>query len=279
MEDRFPFGENWREFLSVLDDERIREAELSLADWLGTDSLAGKRFLDIGCGSGLFSLAAYRLGAEAVHSLDFDPSSVGCAMELRRRYGDEQRWTIERGDALDVEYLAGLGTWDIVYSWGVLHHTGDMWSALGNVAPLVTDDGTLFISIYNDQGLRSRVWRRIKRRYNALPPKYRTAYAVAVMGPRELLSFAAYTAAGRPHRYVQTWTQYKKSRGMSRWHDNIDWVGGYPFEVAKPEQIFDFFTPRGFRLQRLFTCAGGWGCNQFVFTRESGTARSGDASA
>lgn len=263
--DRFPFGENWRRFLEVLDDERIREAELSLADMLGSTSLAGRRFLDVGSGSGLFSLAAYRLGASAVRSFDFDASSVGCTQELRRRYGDEDRWTVERGDALDTAYVAGLGRWDIVYSWGVLHHTGDMWRGLENAASLVADGGTLFVSIYNDQGLRSRMWRTVKRGYNSLPPALRTPYAVAVMAPREALSAGMATATLKPQRYVQSWTQYKRSRGMSRWHDLIDWVGGYPFEVAAPEQIFDFMRPRGFRLQRLKTCAGGLGCNQFVF--------------
>ncbi len=262
--DRFPFGENWRNFLAVVDDERVREAELSLGDMLGTTSLAGRRFLDVGSGSGLFSLAAYRLGA-TVHSFDFDVSSVGCTQELRRRFGDESRWTAERGDALDSAYVSRLGRWDIVYSWGVLHHTGDMWRALENVASLVDHGGTLFVSIYNDQGLRSRLWRTIKQGYNALPPALRTPYAVAVMVPREALSAGLATATLKPQRYVESWTQYKRSRGMSRWHDLIDWVGGYPFEVASPEQVFDFFRPRGFRLRRLKTCAGGLGCNQFVF--------------
>ncbi len=264
---RFEFGENWRRFLGVLDEDRIREAELSLAEMLGVSTLAGRRFLDVGCGSGLFSLAAFRLGADAVHSFDFDPSSVACAQELRRRYGDERRWRVERGDALDRDYLADLGTWDVVYSWGVLHHTGDMWAALDNVESLVVPGGVLFVSIYNDQGLRSRIWRRVKRGYNALPPSLRTPYAVAVMAPREALSLAAATAALKPQRYVLSWTEYKRSRGMSRWHDLIDWVGGYPFEVAKPEQIFDFFRARGLVLRRLNTCAGGLGCNQFVFDR------------
>jgi hypothetical protein len=54
---------------------------------------------------------------------------------------------------------------------------------------------------------------------------------------------------------------------MSRWHDLIDWVGGYPFEVASPEQIFDFCRERGLSLKRLKTCGGGSGCNQFVFEK------------
>lgn len=266
-EERFGFGDNWRAFLDHLDAERIGEAEVSIADMLGTSSLAGKRFLDAGSGSGLFSLAAYRLGANAVHSLDYDLASVGCTSELRRRHGDAERWVVERGDVLDAAYLARLGRWDVVYSWGVLHHTGDMWQALDNVADLVAEGGTLFIAIYNDQGPRSRAWTAIKRLYNRLPSPLRKPYAVAVMAPREMLKLAYLTVSGRPHEYVASWTQYKRSRGMSRWHDLIDWVGGYPFEVATPDEIFDFLSARGFTLRRLATAHGSSGCNQFVFTR------------
>lgn len=266
---RFEFGENWRRFLSVVNESRVDSAQRSLEEMLGVSTLEGKSFLDVGCGSGLFSLAAVRLGAERVHSFDVDPASVACALELKRRFaGGDERWEIGSGNILDGRFVDSLGAWDVVYSWGVLHHTGDMWRALEKVDPLVKPGGVLFISIYNDQGLRSRVWRRIKRGFNRLPARLRAPYAVGVMLPRELLSAAAATTAGRPGDYVRSWTADRK-RGMSRWHDLLDWVGGYPFEVARPEEVFDFFRERGFTLTRLRTCGGGLGCNEFVFVRRS----------
>jgi 2-polyprenyl-6-hydroxyphenyl methylase/3-demethylubiquinone-9 3-methyltransferase len=56
---------------------------------------------------------------------------------------------------------------------------------------------------------------------------------------------------------------------MDRKHDLIDWVGGWPFEVSTPEEVFNFYRRRGFQLEALKTCAGGLGCNEFVFTYPS----------
>src|SRR5207237_4161917 len=154
--ERFEFGKNWSRFLNVLDERRIARAEESLKQMLEVDDLEGKRFLDIGSGSGLFSLAARRLGAR-VHSLDYDPQSIACTKELRRRYfNKDSDWRIEEGSALDADYLKSLGTFDVVYSWGVLHHTGAMWSALENAQLPVAEGGKLFVAIYNDLGSRSR---------------------------------------------------------------------------------------------------------------------------
>jgi 2-polyprenyl-6-hydroxyphenyl methylase/3-demethylubiquinone-9 3-methyltransferase len=152
---RFEFGKNWKRFLTLLSEDRICEAEKSLKKMLEIENLNGKTFLDVGCGSGLFSLAARRLGAR-VRSFDYDLVSAECAKELKKRFfPDDNHWTIERGDVLDENYLRSLGEFDIVYAWGVLHHTGAMWQALEKMDRLVAKEGVLFISIYNDQGLRA----------------------------------------------------------------------------------------------------------------------------
>ncbi len=142
---RFRFGRNWQRFLKHLDDERIAQAELSLRDFLGLDDLNSLTFLDVGSGSGLFSLAARRLGA-TVHSFDYDTDSVACTAYLKETFfPNDEDWIIEEGSALDGDYLASLGRFDIVYAWGVLHHTGDMWKALELVKGPVKPGGRLFI--------------------------------------------------------------------------------------------------------------------------------------
>jgi 2-polyprenyl-6-hydroxyphenyl methylase/3-demethylubiquinone-9 3-methyltransferase len=270
---RFGFGKNWQQFLRVLDEERIREAEKSLSDMLQVKDLAGKSFLDIGSGSGLFSLAAMRLGATRVYSLDYDPQSVACAHELKGRFFPAaSHWTVGRGDALDNNYLAGLGTYDVVYSWGVLHHTGNMWQALKNVLPLVADGGKLFIAIYNDAGKKSRRWRTLKKMYNSAA-FYRIALP-AIFIPLNVVRSLVRDLSGLKNPLTR-YRVYKKDRGMSMMRDWIDWIGGWPYEFATASEVSDFCKSRGFE---VLTCVNrsGWvlGNNEFVFAR-SGKAVDG----
>lgn len=264
---RFAFGRNWRRFSRGIDPGRIQRAEASLCRGLDVSSLEGLSFLDVGCGSGLFSLAACRLGAR-VTSFDVDEDSVSCAQQLRDTDAPgDARWTVVRGDVLDREFRETLERADVVYAWGVLHHTGDLWAALDAVRFLVADGGLLYLAIYNDQGRASGRWARVKSAYVRSPVLLRglilALAAVRLRGPGLLRRPFGRSAPRLENR----------DRGMSSWTDLVDWVGGWPFEVARPEEIFGFYRRHGFVLRHLTTCAGGRGCNEFVFRAPSTTGR------
>ena len=247
-----------------MNESRIAESVAALQQMLGLTTLDGMRFIDIGSGSGLSSLAALRLGAD-VTSFDYDPSSVGCTLEMRERYAtDNPRWRIMHGSALDPDFLATLGTYDIVYSWGVLHHTGQMWNAINNVLPMVRVNGFLFLALYNDQGVWSKRWTKIKRVYcsGTVGKLAVSSVFVPYWAFRSALSDVV-----RGHAPWYTYATYGRNRGMSLWHDWHDWLGGYPFEAAKPEAIILPLLKRGLTLTNLNTQYGSVGCVEYVFRR------------
>ena len=258
---RFGFGDNWRRFSRGLTPERIEVAKRSVQGLLAPQDLAGKTFLDVGSGSGLFSLAARELGARVV-SFDYDAESVRCTEALRDARADPpEAWSVSRGSILDPDLVKSLGQFDIVYAWGVLHHTGDMRLAFDHVARLVAPGGTLVVAIYNDQGWVSGYWTAVKRVFNSGAAG--RALMIAVHAPYLVgARFVARALTGR----------LQMERGMSLWYDMRDWLGGWPFEVARPEVVVERFGAQGFTLEREKTCGTRMGCNEFVFTRPCSAA-------
>ena len=261
---RFQFGKNWKAFLKNLNNDKIDNSKVSLSNFLGLKSLEGKTFIDIGSGSGLSSLSAMNLGAN-VFSFDYDQHSVECTRSLKDMFfPNDNKWKIESGSAIDENYMNNLGIYDIVYSWGVLHHTGNLNKELELSSNLVKNNGLLLLAIYNDQGLSSKIWGAVKKAYVKSPYIFKIFIIglsyIRLWGPTTIKDFIKL-------KPFYTWRNLYKTRGMSPHYDVIDWVGGYPFEVRTPEEIIHFYLDKGYELKRLKTCKGGKGCNEFLFKK------------
>jgi hypothetical protein len=139
----------------------------------------------------------------------------------------------------------------------VLHHTGSMYKAMSNAGDCVSKSGTRFIALYNKQQFASDYWLFIKKLYNK----------VIILRP--FLIFVHFIYPTLPSICLNYLRNRQQIRAMNYWHDLLDWLGGYPFEVSTPEEIFHFYRQRGFQLEELKTVGGKLGCNEFVFREKN----------
>ena len=255
----FDFGSNWQAYSRArLEPERVREAEESLRALLGRERIEGKTFLDIGCGSGLFSIAAASCGARRVLGFDVNPVSVSTSVENAQRYlpAGVTQPEFRLGSILDDELVQSLEKFDTVYAWGSLHHTGEMWRAIRNAASLVAPGGSFALAIYDDHW-SVPFWKQVKKVYNVTPRPLRKVWDVSFGAAM----YAAVWAVAREN-------PMRKDRGMDFWYDVVDWLGGYPYEVATPQQLRDFLAPLGFRFVSCASPRVPTGCNEIVFQRD-----------
>ncbi len=258
---RFAFGRNWRAYLASIDETKLQAAEDELRQQLGGD-LQGRTFLDIGSGSGIHSLAAQRLGAKAIVSFDYDADSVACTQQMHQRAGAPTSWQVLQGSVLDAEFLKQLGTFDVVYSWGVLHHTGAMWQAVDLAMHRCAGPGSLLlIGLYHKKLWLTPAVKHVKRAYSAGGPLRRGA----LLGGYVAATLAYATARGQLVRLVRN----SPRRGMNAWHDLVDWVGGYPFEAATPVEVVNFVESRGFKLRQSETFTSFAAVNTFLFEKKA----------
>ncbi len=257
LADRFEFGKNWQKFLKEINEKKIKAAERSLQSMLKREDFTNYSFLDIGSGSGLFSLAARNLGA-SVTSFDYDINCVACTKYLRDRfYSHDNKWQVLEGSVLDKQFMASLGKFDLVYSWGVLHHTGDMWNAI-NIASQAVElsQGRFFVALYNKHWTSS-IWRVIKRSYNLLPRILRPIFTLPFM-------IGLFVGAWLTMKHSPLKTQ----RGMDFYRDVVDWVGGYPYDYASIAEVVRFMENLGFKSILKKKTEGWTGCNEFIFTKD-----------
>ncbi len=248
LSSHFEFGSNWQKLVPHLDEARLSDSVSDIQKFLGVSQLNGLSFLDVGCGSGLSSLAAFRLGASPILSVDIDPKNLQNAMSLRKKFGADQveSWQIKPASIVNQNDVLTLPPADVVYSWGVLHHTGSMWQGIENCANLVRPSGYLYLMLYTDAVL-APLWKKIKRLYTRSGPIVQSALRGAFA---TMLVSGMILKAKNPFRVIKDYS--KKNRGMSWYIDVTDWIGGYPFEYASPDQVISFLNARGFELVNIY---------------------------
>jgi len=252
----FSFGDNWEDYSKKISGDTFTVAKESVRNLLG--GIDGMTFIDIGCGSGLFSIAAAALGASFVYGIDKDPVSVKVSRENLEKIAVEEN--IDRKKVKFSEQslfdLPDNEQYDIVYSWGVLHHTGRMYDAFDKAGKLVKRGGTLAVSIYN-RHFSSGFWALVKKTYNYSPNFVKKAMIILFYPVIFLLKLV-----------VAGMNPFKMRRGMTFYNNVVDWVGGYPYEYASIKEVTDHFEARGFSTVKIIKAHVATGCNEFVFRKD-----------
>jgi 2-polyprenyl-3-methyl-5-hydroxy-6-metoxy-1,4-benzoquinol methylase len=257
----FAFGRNWASYANIVGEEQIAKAVESLARLIKPEEITGKSFLDIGCGSGLSMLAALRLGAKLVTGIDIDPDSAATAKKLLGQQA-QGIWAVEQKSVFDLD-PAKEGQFDIVHSWGVLHHTGNLDRAIENAARLVAPGGLFVLALYSKTPMCG-FWTKEKKLYTNTSPfiqafmrgVYKIAYMAGLLATRR-----------NPASYIKNYTTH---RGMDWSHDVHDWLGGYPYESVTPDEVQNILSKVGFVPVRSFTKTAraygffGTHCDEFV---------------
>lgn len=255
----FSFGENWKDLNKSVTEKEIARSIEDIIHWIGKESIEGKRVLDLGSGSGIHSLGFFRLGAAELVSFDYDKHSVSATTEHWERAGKPANWKVMHGSILDKQFIAGLGTFDLVYSWGVLHHTGSMWEAINNALTMVKPGGLFYITLYKDNNYEKSVAK--KEKFNAS-----SAFGKRMMINKEILKHMAKRAVRFKNPFA--WNQ-KLERGMNVYHDIVDWLGGLPYEAANEDEMLQWGYANNVKMLRI-QCMGNYGsCSYYLFQKNN----------
>lgn len=252
LNSHFEFGNNWKSFSSTIDEKIVYEAEKSLDRLMGKSNVRDKSFLDIGSGSGLFSLAASRMGARKILAIDIDPECVATTKQMLETFATNRNWVCRKDSIFDLD-PSETGSFDIVYSWGVLHHTGDLYQAIHRAAKFVAPRGLFVLGLYRKTPL-CPFWKIEKQIYASKFPGFQSLASLAY---KSLVFIKLISSGKNPFRYILEYS--RDNRGMSWHHDIHDWLGGYPYESISPTEMNNVAQSLGMKIDRSFVRPSGLG--------------------
>ncbi len=143
-EQRLPEGEGDLVHL----EEHVLAGSPYLRGHLDFAGFKGKRVLDLGCGSGIFSCLFAKGGAQAV-AVDLTETATSLGRQTADAHGVDLM--IARMDAEKLAFQNAA--FDYVYSWGVLHHTNRMEDALAELGRVLKPGGTGLVMVYHRHSL------------------------------------------------------------------------------------------------------------------------------
>jgi 2-polyprenyl-6-hydroxyphenyl methylase/3-demethylubiquinone-9 3-methyltransferase len=260
LDQRFGFGKNWSSYIDAhFDESRVLNSVNVIQNFTSFLDFKDKSFIDVGCGSGLHSLAAYKMQAKSIVSFDFDPDSVKATLKLKELIGNAPNWNIMEGSVLDINFVGQLGEFDFVYSWGVLHHTGSVWQAIKNTSSLVAPTGQMYLALYSlNVQPNAEYWLKIKQKY------VNSSRLKKLMMEQSYLF--RYYYGGSPLKFLVGFFKHEKfrTRGMELMTDVRDWLGGWPMEFVLDEEVESFVANLGFKILRI---KKGEACTEFLFQK------------
>jgi len=191
-----------------------------------------------------------------VYSFDFDQHSVEATKFCWRIADEPGNWIVGKGSILDKSFIKSLGQYDIVYAWGVLHHSGSLWHAMKNAFTLVKPGGILWISIYA-KGPRYNDDLAMKKKYNSSSNFVKRCMVVKRIA---VIMLARIKHLQNPF----TWNE-RRQRGMNVYNNIVDWFGGLPYEVASEDEVVKFTRKSGFILESIKVKVEG-ACSIYLFS-------------
>jgi SAM-dependent methyltransferase len=260
----FAFGKNWELYSRQINSSHIESSKKDLIGLIQLESLQGMSVLDIGSGSGVHSLSMMLLGCKDLVALDYDPDSVSTTNRVLSGKSFKGDFQVIQADIL--KHIPGIDgrTFDLVYSWGVLHHTGDMMKGIDRSISYVKPGALIALALYR-KTLLCTFWRIEKFLYSKSPKILQSLFQKTY---EFVFGLGIKIKTGQSLRAYKL--SYFQKRGMDFSRDVHDWLGGYPYESIDPRYLIQYMEQRGFTLLNSHISKKqigilGSGCDEFLF--------------